>query len=83
MEHSVEQVREIAKIGFEPKKPFESVPINKKVREIVETFKSDTLKLKAVRKAKRNKFLPVNRSWVKISENGSSVKSTGCRDRQS
>lgn len=83
MEYTDEQIREIAKIGFVAKKPFESVPISNKVRELVKTFKSESKNYsKIVKKSKNNKFRPINQYWLKGSKNGSVIESTGHCDGQ-
>lgn len=41
MKNNVEKIRDIAKIGFVSNKPFEALPINNRIRDLVKAFKSD------------------------------------------
>lgn len=69
---NIEQIRELARISFVPKKPFETLPASEKVRELVRAVR----KFKLVKKSRKIKFNPINVNW-KLHNYGNTVKRTG------
>lgn len=72
---SAESIREIAKIAFEAKRPFESVPPSRTLREKVKQFKLDS-KFKLRKKSKTIKFNPIGINW-KL-KNGTIAEKSSC-----
>lgn len=71
--YSIEQIRQISKISFEPVRPFESIPVNKQVRELVGAVRQ----IKAKRNQRKIKFNPINVNWNSTQYNGNIVRGAG------